>query len=65
MVEAEGSSSINKTTNNLIEEYKKRLAQREQTNKQGDLSQKSVLVEEPALERLFDWVRENGGRINC
>ena len=62
MVEAESPSN---NTTNLIEEYKQRLAQREQTNKQGDLSQKSVLVEEPALERLFEWVRENGGQMNC
>lgn len=29
------------------------------------MSQKSTPIEEPALERLFDWVRENGGIINC
>ena len=30
-----------------------------------ELSQKSVPIEDPALQRLYDWVKVNGGIINC
>ena len=30
-----------------------------------DLSAKSYKIEDAALERLYTWVRENGGVFNC
>ena len=32
---------------------------------ENELSQKSVPIEDPALQRLYDWVKVNGGIINC
>ena len=32
---------------------------------EANLSQESILIEDQALERLYSWVRENGGIVNC
>ena len=36
-----------------------------QENNEEDLSQKSVPIDDPSLQRLYDWVLANGGIFNC